>query len=733
MISHESSKLKELSRYSTSSLNFKKNKINSNRHYRSILKTTKTNRSNQRKKEPIKLNKIFEEEKGENMKNIFDDVIIQKPKLSFKEILSTISKKFHNRYNKYYTETKNITGVWGKIRPNLYGLYQINYLLINKKCKIKVHYDEFHLYYNDKENLIEFSNRRQNMILLKFIVTFLQGNNKYNSDIIIKDKYKYKAIYFRHFIKLIISKLNEKEIFKNSILSEIIDKIEQMNSEPVNNEIDIINSESFYKAYDYIKKNNIFEFNDINDLSDKLEEFLKFLPILINIPLIYYKSFLPNYFLFEFKIKNIIKHFVIKILKAIKKEKMNFVEKLEDKNKKGNSKTNSTNTEMNTYSRFINGSTFKSKGISFKTKDNKEEILDNEPIWSYFKNKKILENKRQLYDNEVIDIQNYVVNMKLSMNKTASFLIRKRRVDKNKNAFINKIMVINNRNKNNTNKIKESNSLKSNIIKNENKINKILNQKSTQNENKTRNKYKLLLSYNYKKNKKEEQKESKNSIRNFKNVYNSAKKSKMITQYNTKSHSNSQKNILNSMGNTKNSSSVLYNNDIYNLKQINNMNKISNIFYTSTVLLTGDSKRNKKNNFSQNNRSARNINVKNNFFKDSKEFLLQSLRNSQKMKFNRIELKKVQSFYLNQNIKNFFDSIQNYINYPKIKIENNEENVWEKGIYKEQHIKLDYNYNKLMQKIQKKISHVRKRSIYRNILDKRFSVTQISKMDDIYD
>ena len=68
------------------------------------------------------------------------------------------------------------------------------------------------------------------------------------------------------------------------------------------------------------------------------------------------------------------------------------------------------------------------------------------------------------------------------------------------------------------------------------------------------------------------------------------------------------------MGNTKNSSSVLYNNDISNLKQINNMNKISNIFYTSTVLLTGDSKRNKKNNFSQNNRSARNINIKNNFF-----------------------------------------------------------------------------------------------------------------------
>ena len=165
MISHESSKLKEISGYSTSSLNFKKNKINSNRHSLSILKTTKTNRSTKRKKEPIKLKKIFEEEKGENMKNIFDDVLIQKPKLSFKEILSTISKKFHNRYNKYYTETKNITGVLGKIRPNLYGLYQINYLLINKKCKIKVHYDEFHLYYNDKENLIEFINIRQNMIL----------------------------------------------------------------------------------------------------------------------------------------------------------------------------------------------------------------------------------------------------------------------------------------------------------------------------------------------------------------------------------------------------------------------------------------------------------------------------------------------------------------------------------------------------------------------------------------
>ena len=83
---------------------------------------------------------------------------------------------------------------------------------------------------------MEFINIRQSLNLLKFIVTFLQGNNIYNAQVTIKNKFKYKAIYFKNFIKIIISKLNEKERFKNSIFSEIIDRIYKIKNEEIKKE-----------------------------------------------------------------------------------------------------------------------------------------------------------------------------------------------------------------------------------------------------------------------------------------------------------------------------------------------------------------------------------------------------------------------------------------------------------------------------------------------------------------
>ena len=119
-------------------------------------------------------------------------------------------------------------------------------------------------------------------------------------------------------------------------------------------------------------------------------------------------------------------------------------------------------------------------------------------------------------------------------------------------------------------------------------------------------------------------------------------------------------------------------------------------------------------------------------FKDSKEFLEQSLRNNKKFNFNKIQLKNIEISGLNKNLKNFFEAMKHMFNFPHLKSEKIEENIWKKGIFKEQHIKLDYNYNKLMRKIQKVNSHGKKRNIYKNILDKKFTMTNISKRDDIY-
>ena len=51
-------------------------------------------------------------------------------------------------------------------------------------------------------------------------------------------------------------------------------------------------------------------------------------------------------------------------------------------------------------------------------KENLEEILDNKPIWSYFKRAKDKqENRRQIFDQEIMDIQNFINNLKILKEK----------------------------------------------------------------------------------------------------------------------------------------------------------------------------------------------------------------------------------------------------------------------------------------------------------------------------
>ena len=146
IISNESSKNREISKYSLSNKNFERSKISFS-HSRSdfVAKNKyKTNRKQEfrrksnigrfitkiKENKPNKLYKIFEEEKGENLSNnIIENNLIRKPKLSMKEINKIIAKRFNNKYNKYYTETKIMTSNWGVIRPNIFGYYQINNLL----------------------------------------------------------------------------------------------------------------------------------------------------------------------------------------------------------------------------------------------------------------------------------------------------------------------------------------------------------------------------------------------------------------------------------------------------------------------------------------------------------------------------------------------------------------------------------------------------------------------------
>ena len=181
------------------------------------------------------------------------------------------------------------------------------------------------------------------------------------------------------------------------------------------------------------------------------------------------------------------------------------------------------------------------------------------------------------------------------------------------------------------------------------------------------------------------------------------------------------------MSDTKNSSSGLYNSNSSYFNNEKNINTINNLFYSRAILSTVDLGTNNKINFLQNN-SSRDINKNNNNFKNSVEFIWQSLKNSEKSKLNRIELNNIKITSLNQKLKNYLDLYQNYFNFPDIKKENKEKNEWEKGIYKEQKIMLDYNYKKLMKKIDEKNNQDKKRCL----LDKKYNMMQISKMDNIY-
>ena len=745
MISHESSKNHETSKFSLSNKHLEKRKMSSS-HSRSDFfaknKYKPLRKKELRRKSNIshfvtrikgnktnKLYEIFEEEKGENLSyNNMENHLIRKPKKSLKDLCKIASKRFNNKYNKYYTETKIMTSDKGIIRPNFYGYYQINDLLEHKHCKIKVYYDEFNIYFDEKENLADFLNIKQSYNLLRFILSFLKGNNIYNLNE--KNKNKYKSYNFRAFIKIMLNKLNKNLNYKNSILSKIIDQIKEINSEPNKSNI---NSDSFNEVIDYIKINNILESESIIDLTNN--EYTKYLPILVNIPIIFYHCILPNYFCFGYKINILIQNYVLKKLNEVKFEKIENGDSLDKKvsEDESNERTKCIKDKINSYSRLFNDSILRAKGISFANKDNLEENLNDKPIWSFFiKKKKKEENRRSLYDSEIVDIQNFVDNIiekKETKRKViVSFQVGIKKEKKGKDALKKKVIENNNKNTSENIPLKLKNS------RNNDKIIGILKQKKNNEEDEAKKDInsKYIFNYNYKNNIKG--KESKRNISqiiskktNINNSYDKTKSSKIITQYNTKYSYH--KKYVNSLSDTKNTSTNIPNNQSSNLLKIKHINKLNNVLYNSSIISTG---RTKKNNSMKKSQSARIINKKNYNFKDSKEFLRQNIMNYKKFNFNQISLKNIEIFGLNKNLKDFFEAIKHIYNFPHLKSEDIEENVWKNGMLKERNIKLDYNYNKLMNKIQKKYTTVKKRNIYKNLLDKNFYMTNVSKRDDIY-
>ena len=712
MISHDSSRHHETSKFNLSNRNIERSKISSSNSRSDFRvrnkKLTFRNKDRKRKttigsnvkvKMENKLYEIFEEEKGENM---IDNDLIRKPNISLKNIYKYISKRFLNKYLKHYTDTKIIIKDIGSEKPIIYDYYQINNLLENKKCKLKALHNEYNYYYNSKENLIDYIKINHSFSMLKFIITFLYKNNIYNIKVNLNEKNKYKISNFIEFINAIIDKLNIIQIYKKSNLFSVFEKINTIEANKNKTNLD-----TFKEIIYFIKTNNIFEFDNLEDLSKNLNEYTKYLPILINIPIIYYRSVFPNYFQFGYKINIYIRNYNIKRLNEIKINRI-----IKDKNQekpelKERTKESITliKDKINSYSRLFNDSILKAKGISFANKENLEEIMeDDKPIWSFFKNKDKKEIRRPLYDHEIIDIQNFVDNINLIKAKKRNLVVsfkdnkvNNKKEEKKKDALVKKV---------NENIIKKKN-ISSNMNFSRNKdirLKGILKQHQNNNPINSKNNIKYFSNSNYKINSVEERTKMKNRINKVmlkRNLENESLEKinniKIIKRYNSKRYEKN-KNILQSFSDTKNSS------NIYNINEFiryNILNKNKSLYIIQRDKFD---------------------------FKDTKKFVEQGLKEFKKLYLNKILLKSVSTFNLNRTMKRFCETNKHTFKYAPLKTQDIEENAWKNCIFKENYIKSNYHYNKLM----KKINNYGKRNNHHRLFVSKIDMTSISKRSDIY-
>ena len=693
-----------------------KGRIKTQRKSHTKTTTFYINKNVNKLKNKNKLNEIFEEVTNEN------NALIKKPKLSLNDIIKIIKKNFRDKYTKYYTDTKIISYNSGNIKPTIYQYFQISNLFDKKKCRIKVAYDEFNIYFNNKETLFEYNNIQQSYDLLKFIIIFFHKKNVYNISSMLKEKNKYKIDNFVRFIQIVNQKMNKIEEYKNSNLFGIFGQIKKINEDLNKNEIIVVKDE----IYDFIKTNNIFEYDDVKEISEKLKEYEKYLSILLNIPLIYYSCIFPNYFRFGYKINLIIKIYVIKRLTEIKKNKQPEKETNIEKER-----TKETITfikdKINSYSRLFNDSILKAKGKSFMNKENLEEILDNKPIWSYFKRAKDKqENRRQIFDQEIMDIQNFINNLKILKEKKRKVFVSFNKKEneknleentKNKDALSTKI----NKDKKN---ISASNI---NFSRNKKNIYGILKQNKNKKDRKScdcnNNKNFLLFSYDYKKYSSQEKRKTVDKLynqiypkKNINNLNDTTKK--IITKFNSKHFQKYNKKNIHSLSNTKCSSKTIGINDSCS-KFINNKNsiyKFNNALYISKIIFP------KVDN--NNNNNYKLIKSESNYF----------ISQRKKLCLNKIELRNMESIdFNNKSMKEYLKSIKNNFKYAPLETQDIEINPWKKGIYKEQHIKIKYDYNKLIQKVRKiNMKGKRQNNIYRNIFDRNINMANISKRKDIY-
>ena len=727
------------------------------RKYTAVIKENRNNNGNLVSKNDNKIN---------NTKSYKNK---QKTKKAMRQLEKIIYNKFYSNYTKYYYDVNKTTDDNENVKMSIYDYYQSNKIISNQKCRTKVIFQEYKYYFNINEYIIEYYIIKECNIMLKFLLFFI-----YSRDIYVfnksEDKKRNKINIFKNFVRIIQQKIEKIDVYKISILNQIIQNIKDINNKSIKREsiIHNINLKNITqnKAIKYFLGN----IDDLNILKD----YCNYIPILLNIPSIKLNSFLPNSFCFGYKINIYISNYLSK-LRA--KKLIDIQKKIRYKNEiiKTLSKSPLTNRKNNYNKSFYNKSFYnenikKNEGISFATIENLDDKLEDNKYLDYSYNINNNQNilKREFYDPEIKDIEIFINNFN-NYNKRNTKKVKsiKFSIDikdkKEKDALLNKML-----------KIKMNRSLSQRNLNNKNGNlnnkfnNNIFSSRQSQHNQNNNNHYSILKNNNRKlsfqnskidKTSLDEKKimiksiKKKNIIdnKNQKSI-NKVKSLNIIRKYSfkKKSHNNCSFKDINYIL-SPNKNHYMINKDslslipsysapirkIKNNKSINKMNNnilVVNKNSFSSLSSKRFSIRKSNSTISSNNNNIKKENNKKNKFKDINQFILDLLQKSNKYSIKNILLGNIESINKDPNnkfsieFKNYFRRrIFRYFPPKYFEIDNN---IWKDGEYRDSIYKSNYHYNLLMMRIQKQIQ--RNKDKYKNLLQKEVNIRQISKSADIY-
>ena len=365
-------------------------------------------------------NEITPKKQNSNYKIISKNIQFStKTNQTFHQLEKNVIKKFYNNYTKYYYSLKKINDDKVDEKISIYDYYQIYNITSNKKCKLKIDFNEYNQYFNFNEYIMDYFGLKECNYMLLFLLFFI-----YNRDIYIfdkeEDKKRNKTIIFRSFVKTILQRLEKINDFKNSILYQMIVNIKEINIQSVKRD-SYSYIDNRYK--NSIMNNKLFKFFlgkeiKIEELINSDVDYTKYLPILIKISCINTKTCLPNTFCFGHILNFYLNDFFHKRKMAKIINIFNIQKKIKSKNSQNSSRRPSTSkkSKKNNYNKsFYNENILQEKnsGISFVTIENLNDKLDDDRYYDYSLETNNKRNilRRAVNDPEIKDIQIFINNL----------------------------------------------------------------------------------------------------------------------------------------------------------------------------------------------------------------------------------------------------------------------------------------------------------------------------------